>query len=225
VQHAGAGLRDRDPLEVGCAALAALDVGREHAVVVLGEHERLALLEGGVLAREAGEGRCGRAQPDRCAGDEHVGREAAADLLEDAGDVGARAVDLVDEQQGGDPLALERAHEDPGLGLHPLDGREDQNRAVEHPERALDLGDEVRVAGGVDDVDGDVVDLQRDDGGLDGDAAPSFDGEAVGAGGAGVDRAGLVDDPCEVQEPLGQGGLTGVDVGEDAQIERPCGHA
>ena len=41
----------------------------------------------------------------------------------------------------------------------------------------------------------------------------------VGPGGAGVDRPRLVDDSCEVQEPLGQSGLTGVDVGEDAQVE------
>ena len=42
---------------------------------------------------------------------------------------------------------------------------------------------------------------------------------AVGPGRAGVDRSRLVDDSGQVEEPLGEGGLTGVDVGEDAQVE------
>jgi hypothetical protein len=37
--------------------------------------------------------------------------------------------------------------------LHPLDGRQHQDRRVEHPERAFDLGHEVAVPGGVEQVD------------------------------------------------------------------------
>ena len=50
------------------------------------------------------------------------------------------------------------------LGLDPLDGREDDDRAVEHAERPLDLGGEIDVAGRVDDVDRDrlpVTSFQR----------------------------------------------------------------
>ena len=43
--------------------------------------------------------------------------------------------------------------------------------------------------------------------------------EAVGPGGAGVDGPRLVDHSREVQQPLGESGLTGVDVGEDAQVQ------
>ena len=35
-----------------------------------------------------------------------------------------------------------------------------------------------------------------------------------------VDAAELVDDAGVVKQPLGEGGLTGVDVGQDAQIQR-----
>jgi hypothetical protein len=38
------------------------------------------------------------------------------------------------------------------------------------------------VAGRVDQVDGDVVDRERDDGGLDRDAAPLFEREGIGLG-------------------------------------------
>ena len=40
-----------------------------------------------------------------------------------------------------------------GLRLHTLDRGDDEHRAVEHSQRAFDLGDEVGVARGVDEVD------------------------------------------------------------------------
>ena len=88
---------------------------------------------------------------------------------------------------------------------------------LEHP---LDLGDEVRVAGGVDQVDRDAVDDERDDGGLDGDAALPFQRQGVGLGAAVVDAADRVDDPGGVEQPLGQAGLTGVDMRQDSQVQR-----
>jgi hypothetical protein len=114
---------------------------------------------------------------------------------------------------------LQRPHQDPGLGLDALDGREHQHGTVQHPEHPLDLGDEVGVPRGVDDVDRGAVERERHDRGLDRDAASALERQAVGTGRAGVDGPRLVDDSCDVQEPLGQSGLTGVDVGEDAQVE------
>ena len=154
-----------------------------------------------------------------------VGCQPAPDRLEHRVDVGAASVDLVDEEQRRHAEALQRAHQDPRLGLDALDGGQDEHGAVEDAEDALDLGDEVGVPGGVDDVDDEVAERERHDRGLDRDAAPALEREAVGAGGAGVDRAGLVDHPGEVQQALGEGGLTGVDVGEDAQVERAWRHA
>ena len=66
----------------------------------------------------------------------------------------------------------------------------------------------------------DVADRERHHRGLDGDAAAAFQLERVGPGAAGVDAADLVDHTGGVQQPLGEAGLTGVDVREDAEIER-----
>ncbi len=154
-----------------------------------------------------------------------VGAEAAGDRGQDGVHVGAGAIDLVDEQEGRDAEPLQRAHQDAGLRLHSLDRREHEHRSVEDGQGALDLGDEVGVAGGVDDVDGEVAERERDDGGADGDAAPTLEREGVGLGGPGVDGPGPVDDSREMQEPFGQCGLTSVDMRQDAEVERTCGHA
>jgi hypothetical protein len=55
--------------------------------------------------------------------------------------------------------------------LHALDRRDHQHGAVEHAQHPLHLGDEVRVAGRVDQVDDDAVDRERDDCRLDRDPA------------------------------------------------------
>ena len=52
-------------------------------------------------------------------------------------------------------------------------------------------------------------------------AAAAFERERVGLGVAVVDAADLVDDPGGVQQPLGQAGLTGIDVRQDAEVECP----
>ena len=137
--------------------------------------------------------------------------------------VGAGPVDLVDEDQRRDVEPLERAEQERRLRLDALDRRDDEDRAVEHAEDALDLGDEVGVAGRVDEVDREVADEERGDRGPDRDAAFALEVERVGLGGAGVDAADVVDGAGGEEESLGEGGLTGVDVGEDSEIERAHG--
>ena len=61
-----------------------------------------------------------------------------------------------------------------GLGLDALLGVEDDDRAVEDAQGALDLGGEIDVAGRVDQVDGAVAPLERHAGAVDGDAAFLF---------------------------------------------------
>jgi hypothetical protein len=87
-------------------------------------------------------------------------------------------------------------------------------------QRAFHLGDEVRVARCVDRVDGHVADRERHDGGLDRDAALPFQRQRVGLGGAVIDAAELVDGPGGVEQPLGEGGLACVYMGQDAQVEK-----
>ena len=76
----------------------------------------------------------------------------------------------------------ERPHQQACLRLHALDGGDDENRTVQDTQNPFDLSDEVRVARRVDQVDGDVVDDERDDGRLDRDAALPFQREGVGLG-------------------------------------------
>ncbi len=206
-------------------AAAPVDVRGQEGVVVLGECLRLAVAEDDVV-------RAVRREPGRAAARvvdvahrQDVGAEPLRHRRPDRVDVGAGPVDLVDEQQGRDVQALQGAHQDPGLRLDALDRRQHQDGPVEHDERALDLGDEVRVAGGVDDVDGQVAEREGDHGRPDRDAAAALERQGVGLGGPGVHGPGVVDDSREMQEPLGQCGLTGVDVRQDAEVERTCGHA
>ena len=118
---------------------------------------------------------------------------------------------------------LQRPEQERRLGLDAFDRRDDEDRAVEDAEDAFDLGDEVRVAGRVDEVDREVADEERGDRGADRDPAFALELERVGLGGAGVDAADVVDGAGGVEESLAEGGLTGVDVGEDSEIERAHG--
>ena len=84
----------------------------------------------------------------------HGDVETAPHLGQDTVDVGADAVDLVDEHDHRHVQPTKGAKQQQGLRLHALDGRDDQDGTIEHAEHTLDLGDEVRVPGRVDEVDG-----------------------------------------------------------------------
>ena len=84
--------------------------------------------------------------------------------------------------------------------------------------RALDLDREVDVARGVDQVDLVLLPLERGRGRGDRDAALALLLHPVHLGLAVVDLADLVDLAGVEQEPLRDGGLAGVDVGDDAEV-------
>ena len=86
----------------------------------------------------------------------------------------AGAVDLVHEEQGWDAQPLQCAHQDTRLRLHSFDCGDQEHGAVEHAQHPFHLGDEIRVAGRVDQVDRDVIDDERHDGRLDRNAALAF---------------------------------------------------
>ena len=146
-----------------------LEVRGEQRVVVLGQRGRRARGEAGRVPRR--EGGVRRPEPVRRA-ERHDGGVSFSEIARSTrSSSGAGPVDLVDEDERRDAQPSQRAHEHAGLRLHSLDGGDDEHRAVQHAEHALDLGDEVRVARRVDQVDGDVVDRERHDRGLDRDAA------------------------------------------------------
>ena len=106
-------------------------------------------------------------------------------------------------------------------GSTPRDAVEHDDRAVQHAQGALHLGGEVHVAGGVDHVDLVVLPEAGGGGGSDGDAALLLLFHPVHGGRALMDLADLVGLPGVEQDPLGEGGLAGVDVGDDADVADP----
>lgn len=133
-------------------------------------------------------------------------------------EVGPGTVQLVDEGDPGHPVPIGLPPHRLALRFDPRDGVEHRDRAVEHPQRALHLVGEVDVARGVDQVDPVTVPVTAHRRGKDGDAAVAFLGIEVGDGRTVMDLAPLVGGAGEVEDPFGDGGLAGIDVGEDAQI-------
>ena len=85
--------------------------------------------------------------------DERSRAEAAHDRLDAAVEVGAGAVQLVDEADPRHAVLVGLTPHRLGLRLDAGDTVEHGDGAVEDAQRALDLDGEVDVAGGVDDVD------------------------------------------------------------------------
>ena len=152
-----------------------------------------------------------------------AGRQSSSHRRHDGVRVGPASIYLVDEDECRDVEALEGAEEERRLRLDTLDRRYDKHRAIEYAEDALHLGDEVGMAGGVDEVDRQVAHEERGDRRSDRDPAFPLEVERVGLGGAGVDAADVVDGAGGVEETFGEGGLTGVDVRQDAEVERAHG--
>ena len=85
--------------------------------------------------------------------------EALEDAVEAEVKVGAELVHLVDEADARDVVLGGLTPDGFGLGFDAFLAVEDGDRAVEHAQRAFDLGGEVHVAGRVDQVD--RVDARR----------------------------------------------------------------
>ena len=169
--------------------------------------------------------RVSRAEPTRRRHRDDRGPEAFRDGAKHPLLVGSGAIDLVHEQERRYPEPLQRAHQDPCLRLDALDRGDDEHRTVEDAQHALDLRDEVRVAGSVDQVDVDVTERERGDRRFDRDATLALEGQGVGLGRSGIDASDLVDDPGFVQKPLGESGLTGVYMRHDSKVELSLRHA
>src|SRR6185312_4028796 len=82
-----------------------------------------------------------------------VGTQALFHLLEDAEEVRAGTVHLVDEREARHLVLVGLAPHGLGLGLDAAHGAEHGASAVQHAQRTLHFDGEVHVAGGVDDVD------------------------------------------------------------------------
>ena len=202
--YVGAGIVSLDDLEQR------LEVGAVRAGAVLGTGQRgLPGLGLAVDDREV----------DLLLGGVEV-EEQLVGLVDDLGDAGVGTVDLVDDEDDRHVLRERLAQHEAGLRQRALGGVDEQRDAVDHRQAALDLAAEVGVAGGVDDVDEQVLATDRGVLREDGDALLALEvhrvHDAVGDGALvllvlGV-GAGLQ------QHRVDEGRLAVVDVGDDRDV-------
>ncbi len=138
--------------------------------------------------------------------------------VERAVEVGAGAVQLVDEDDARHVVAVGQAPVGLGLRLHAGHALDDEHRAVEHAKAAVHFDVEIDVAGRVDDVDAVVLPLARDRGGGDRDAALTLLLHVVGRGVAVMHLADAVRNAGVVEDALRGRGLARVDMRGNADV-------
>ena len=177
--------------------------------------------EGGLVPQGGGLEEAGAAVPVHV---QKVRGEGEPELFKEGGPVHG-LVHLVEEQEYRHVVALQEPPEGEGMALGAVGGGDHQDGAVEDLEGALGLGGEVHVAGGVE--EGELEVREGEDGLLqeDGDAALALDGVVVQEGVGVIHAAEGAQGAAAVEEGFGEGGFTGVNVGEDAGGELAHGGA
>ena len=186
-------------------------------VVVLGA-ERLLVPDHALHAHEIDDALELALGADRQLDGDRLGAETRLDVVQALEEVGADLVHLVGEDDARHLVLVALAPHRLGLRLDALVGIEHAHRAVEHPQRALDLDGEVDVARRVDDVEALVVPERGGRGRGDGDAALLLLLHPIHRRGAFVHLADLVALAGVVEDPLSRRRLPGIDVGHDAEI-------
>ena len=158
---------------------------------------------------------------DRQLHDCGTGLEPVADHVHGAIEVRADPVHLVDEADPRHVVLVGLPPHGLGLRFDTGDGVEDSDGAVEHAKRPLDLDGEVDVPRRVDDVDPVVPPPAGRGSRSDGDTAFLLLDHPVHGCGALVDLTHLVVAARVVQDPLGRGRLTSVDVRHDPDVPGP----
>ena len=133
-------------------------------------------------------------------------------------EVGADAVHLVDEGDARHLVLVGLPPDRLRLRLDPGHRAEQGDGPVEHPQGTLHLHGEVHVPGRVYDVDAMIVPFAGRSRRRDGDAPLLLLGHPVHHRGAVVHLADLVGAARVVEDPLGGGGLAGIDVSHDADV-------
>jgi hypothetical protein len=152
---------------------------------------------------------------------DRVGAKTLTDVGDHRLEVGAGAVELVDEGQARHPIAI-RAHPHAvALRFDPCDAAENADRAVEHAQRPLDFSGEVDVPGRVDNVD--LVLVPGGGGGRRGDrdSALTLFGHPVHGRGPFVDLAHAMFFAGVEEDAFGRRRLARIDVGNDSDVAHP----
>ncbi len=148
----------------------------------------------------------------------HARAELGFELVERARERRALAVELVDEDRAREPALFRKLPRDLRLDLHPLDGRDDEQREVRGLDRSRDVADEVGVPGRVEHVHLAVLELERCERERDRDVAPLLLGVEVAHRGAVLDPAQAHDRPGVEEQGLGQRRLAGATVADESDI-------
>ena len=163
-----------------------------------------------------------------------VGVQTIVQHLDAAEEVSTHGVHLVDVHHTGDFVLISLTPDGLRLRLDTALSSQNGHRTVQDAQRTLDLNSEVNVARGVDDVDAVTILLECNRVLLSLRVAPVASGSCGGDGdttlllldhpvhgsAAVVNLADLVVDAGVVQNTLGSGGLTSIDVGHNADISR-----
>jgi hypothetical protein len=151
--------------------------------------------------------------------------EDVLELLHDHLRIGRRQVDLVEDGHDRQPLAKGEMDVGQRLGLDPLRGVDHEDGALAGLEAPADLVAEVDVAGCVDEVEPVALAvarrvLQADGAGLDGDPLLTLEVHRVEDLARHLPR---VDRVGQLEQPVGQGRLAVIDVGDDREVPQSLG--
>jgi hypothetical protein len=156
---------------------------------------------------------------------ERVEPEVGIDLLPDPVDVSRRKIDLVDDREECEVVLHGHVEVRERLGFDPLGRVDEDEGAVAGHERAPHLVGEVHVSRGVDEVELILLSVlgvvqQADGVALDGDPSLPFDIHGVEDL---IAELAVGDGPALLDEPVGEGRLPVIDVGDDAEIANELG--
>jgi hypothetical protein len=150
------------------------------------------------------------------------GDDAAAERglqrLQRAGERRAIAVHAVDDDQPRKRVLLGIGPDLLGLHLHSGHAVDDDDRAVRHPERGARLGKEIRVPGGIQEVDLGLPPLAPGHGRLEADLAIDLVGVEVGDRRPVLDATEAVDRAGVVQDGGDQGRLAAPTVADHGHV-------
>ena len=139
----------------------------------------------------------------------------------------AGQVHLVHEYKGGHMVAPQQPPQRFGMALHAVRSADHQHGIVQHLQGALGLGGKIHMTGGIQQGDGGIARRKQRLLGKDGDAARFFQAVGVQKGISVVYPPQLADSTGAVEHGLGEGGLAGVHMGQNAQYDLflRCFHA
>src|SRR5215469_7605830 len=151
-----------------------------------------------------------------------VGSEALAHGADGVVKVSAHLVHLIDERETRNAILVRLAPHGFRLRLHAGNGIKNRDGSVKNAQRTLHFHRKVHVAGRINNIDAvflaGAVPGSASRGAGDGDAALALLLHPVHGGRALVHRTDLVGHTRVIKDPLGRGGLAGVDVRHDPDI-------